>query len=494
MRLRRRAIGVDMRLSEESEPEIAVEPNATRDSSAESDVDDDAEVNDELEADSDEDSGQNDGEGEGDGDEDVEEDVEWDGVEVDVEGDEEVDEMQESDDEDADEEEEEEEEEVRPKAGGVRSTTLRNAGGRYGAGRGGGRGKAAASTGQQQHLKIKLKLPAPSTANTSAAATPEPIPPPRGKRGGRSQARVLNIESEDADEGEEDEDTNNTYSRATSIAAPSTRPMTTRQAVLASVVDSSHVSLDEGIKRKKVLNETELALRREETARKRKNLSEKKLENEKAETINRLLKKQSRTKGKRGPAAAAAAAASTADTPNLAGSRTPAEDEDGAGGGAELGAIEQAMEGVDVEKAVPPLPVMYRWVSRVEDGGEGKKGRVCISFSAPVCALPGWMRPVEEVEEGQGQGGVDKDGDVKMESTAANAGGSALPSAHGTGGPLVPPPLPLPSKEKPRCAVPNCGAERKYRLVKDFNVGACGIVHLKLLEGMSAGASGVAMT
>lgn len=39
---------------------------------------------------------------------------------------------------------------------------------------------------------------------------------------------------------------------------------------------------DEGSRnKKKVLNENELALRREETARKRKNLSEKKLEDEK---------------------------------------------------------------------------------------------------------------------------------------------------------------------------------------------------------------------
>jgi Ino eighty subunit 2 len=79
--------------------------------------------------------------------------------------------------------------------------------------------------------------------------------------------------------------------------------MTTRQAVLASVVDSSHVFLsdsyllffssflnsttlcciEEGSRSKKQpLNETELALRREETAtRKRKNLGEKKLEDEK---------------------------------------------------------------------------------------------------------------------------------------------------------------------------------------------------------------------
>jgi Ino eighty subunit 2 len=75
--------------------------------------------------------------------------------------------------------------------------------------------------------------------------------------------------------------------------------MTSRQAVLASVVDSSHVSLcklswssfntfveltesaAESSRKKKQLTESEIALRREETARKRKNLSEKKLEDEK---------------------------------------------------------------------------------------------------------------------------------------------------------------------------------------------------------------------
>ncbi|KAH9954657.1 hypothetical protein BC827DRAFT_1097335, partial [Russula dissimulans] len=78
------------------------------------------------------------------------------------------------------------------------------------------------------------------------------------------------------------------------------RPLTTGQVVLASVVGSSHVSLgalmflilcrllipanesiDETPSRKKQLNEAEIALRREETARKRKYLSEKKLEDEK---------------------------------------------------------------------------------------------------------------------------------------------------------------------------------------------------------------------
>jgi Ino eighty subunit 2 len=78
--------------------------------------------------------------------------------------------------------------------------------------------------------------------------------------------------------GVESEDSMDSHP-STSTAA---KPMTTRQAVLASMVDSSHVSLGGSRQsKKKVLNESELALRREETARKRKNMTEKKLEDEK---------------------------------------------------------------------------------------------------------------------------------------------------------------------------------------------------------------------
>lgn len=59
------------------------------------------------------------------------------------------------------------------------------------------------------------------------------------------------------------------------------RPLTSRQAALANVVDPSHVSLGDSRQKKAPLNEVALALRREETARKRKNLTEKKLEDEK---------------------------------------------------------------------------------------------------------------------------------------------------------------------------------------------------------------------
>ena len=36
------------------------------------------------------------------------------------------------------------------------------------------------------------------------------------------------------------------------------------------------------------------------------------------------------------------------------------------------------------------------------------------------------------------------------------------------------------------CAVEGCGEKRKYRWVKDWTVGACGMGHLKLLDAGGA--------
>ena len=59
--------------------------------------------------------------------------------------------------------------------------------------------------------------------------------------------------------------------------------MNTQQAVLASIIDSPHVPLNEGSRDKKhLLNNMELPMCREQTARKRKHLSKEKLDNEKA--------------------------------------------------------------------------------------------------------------------------------------------------------------------------------------------------------------------
>lgn len=130
-------------------------------------------------------------------------------------------------------------------------------------------------------LKITLKLPAQTQK------------PPR------VVCRIVVHKDKDlgSDVESEDDDDDDEHPRA----GGGKRPLTTRQAVLASVVGSSHISLgtsqtsagsagnvlignikkDETSRKKKQLNEAEIALRREEAARKRKHLSEKRLEDEK---------------------------------------------------------------------------------------------------------------------------------------------------------------------------------------------------------------------
>lgn len=219
--------------------------------------------------------------------------------------------------------------------------------------------------------------------------------------GSRGRSGDIDVESEDEDEEE---------------AVGSTRPMTSRQAVLASVVGSSHVSLSTGesSRKKKQLTESELALRREETARKRRNLTEKKLEDEKAETINRLLKKQSKSKAKR-------SALSTAEASASEGERE-----------------------VEQEEKEVIVPTTWRWVSSTrplanssatpqEDDAQGK---MHLALGVPITVLS-----------------------------------SALLA-----------PQPPPPKEKSQCDVPGCTETRKYRLVRDWVRGACGLTHLKALE------------
>ncbi|KAI0724428.1 hypothetical protein C8T65DRAFT_704298 [Cerioporus squamosus] len=269
-------------------------------------------------------------------------------------------------------------------------------------------------------LKIKLKLPTGPGVNAT---------PPRARRQAVAAARGSDIESEDDDE---DEDDGGESTRSGSVAGgASARVLTARQAVLANVVDSSHVSLIEppNPRKKKPLTEIEIALKREETARKRRNLTEKKLEDEKAETINRLLKKQSRARGKRNALATA-------------------EDKPGPGEAAGEGEDEEAAE------AFAPLPTMYRWVSSArsqpkEAAGQETAERVMtMTFSVPASVLAPKNENAMEVDHGA----------------------------------AVPPPPRLPPATPPTCDVQGCTALRKYRLVRDFQKGACGMGHLKLLE------------
>jgi len=230
--------------------------------------------------------------------------------------------------------------------------------------------------------------------------------------------------------------------------------MTTRQAVLASVVDSTHVSLSESSRKKKQLNEAEIALRREETARKRRNLSEKKLEDEKAETINRLLKKQSRPKNKRHALSTAddrtpqpnnpTRSAPTPISKSVAHTPNPEGDGDGEEEVDEEGY--QGTSGVSAAMEVEAVPVMYRWVSSTR--GEGQK--MSLTFSVPVGITPS-TAVVAVGDEAAMQ--------IDSNNTSSFAG-----------------------KVAPKCDVKGCTEARKYRLVRDWKQGACGMGHLKVLE------------
>ncbi|KAJ3993733.1 hypothetical protein F5050DRAFT_1577045 [Lentinula boryana] len=229
--------------------------------------------------------------------------------------------------------------------------------------------------------------------------------------------------------------------------------MTTRQAVLASVVDSSHIALGNSSKKKKVLNETELALRREENARKRKNLSEKRLEDEKLETINRLLKKQTRPRTKRTGATGSSA------TP-LPAVRSTSQDQNAAKiRDDSTGDVDMADASNESNVAPPP-------------SAESDENR---ALEVPLATKPSTVST-------SSNGGIADNSALERRMQFYLAIPAAfLPPEDQS----IPTPLPLPEIRPPAtCAVSGCGDPRKYRLVKDWKIGACGMAHLKVLEGM----------
>jgi len=291
----------------------------------------------------------------------------------------------------------------------------------------------------QPRLRIKLKL----SAQQTAVSTPDEDPAPSSRR---IIAREIDIESEDQedeveDEDEEEEEEEDAQStRSTSVATAGTnKALTARQAVLANVVDASHVSLGPtpNSRKKKPLTEMELALKREETARKRRNLTEKKLEDEKTETINRLLKKQTRARGKRNALATA-------------------EDRPSTGGGGD-----DAEEGAEAEPPEAVIPTMYRWVSTSRMPAQGAEGEttfdktMSLSFSVPVSVLP---PSKEQSESASAAMDVDKPTVTERPKEQTQA----------------------------TCDVQGCSELRKYRLVRGFTKGACGMAHLKALEAQLA--------
>lgn len=147
-----------------------------------------------------------------------------------------------------------------------------------------------------------------------------------------------------------------------------------------------------------------------------------------AETINRLLKKQSKSKTKRNVLSTADDRTPVSATPAVAQTRDGSE----------------APE-VEMLEPVEFIPTMYRWISiakplprDAETASGDADSRMKLTFSVPVSALPPDTAPTSETR--------------------------------------------LPPTEKPLCDVSGCEQARKYRLVKNWLKGACGMEHLKILE------------
>ena len=148
-----------------------------------------------------------------------------------------------------------------------------------------------------------------------------------------------------------------------------------------------------------------------------------------AETINRLLKKQSKSKTKRNVLSTADDRTPVSATPAVVQTRD----------GSEL------PEGEMVEP-VELVPTMYRWISTTKSrpgdaewASQGAAdGQMKLTLSVPVSILP--------------------------------------PEA------IAPSPLKVPPVETPVCDVRGCKRARKYRLVRDWVKGACGMEHLQMLE------------
>ncbi|KAK7050606.1 PAPA-1 domain-containing protein [Favolaschia claudopus] len=244
-------------------------------------------------------------------------------------------------------------------------------------------------------------------------------------------AQAAQVESEDSESSEEE--------------MPQNVRLTKRQAALVKArkgIVTSDTSADEepepepsvpSRKRGAALDPSEVALRKEESARKRRNVSEKKLQDEKT-----------RPRNKRSTAVSVP---------------TPVEIPTPVAPSERAGSVGDGMEDVNMPDAerLGDAPTMYRWISTsrprafssVENGESGKREEepaMSISFGAPV---------------------------------------SVMTSAVGLQSPFLPPEDEKPKPKVPAlCGVTGCGKDRRYRLVGgEWGVGACGMAHLKVLEG-----------
>jgi len=110
-------------------------------------------------------------------------------------------------------------------------------------------------------------------------------------------------------------------------------------------------------------------------------------------------------------------------------------------------------------------PTMYRWVSSLREvsGGESQaeKTQMIITFSVPESMYPALSTPKNEGPI-DAIHGLEK----KMEIDSVDPDVERIRVARGPG----------------LCAIEECGKPRKYRLSKDWTIGACGSDHLRIIS------------
>jgi len=189
-----------------------------------------------------------------------------------------------------------------------------------------------------------------------------------------------------------------------------------------------------------ILTEAERLQKREETARRRKRQSEQRLADEQEATVNRLLRAQtSRSRAKLDPSPLPAPGSGADSNPNsTSNSSTNANTLHLPSGGVDSDGHSRRPS--PLRSAPPPRGDRVRYVSGLVDGS------LVLRIGVPE-GKEGWLGM------GLGENGVD------LEKVRAGKRSKVAV-----------------------CAVKGCGERRKYRSVKDFEVGGCCMAHLKEVE------------
>lgn len=137
--------------------------------------------------------------------------------------------------------------------------------------------------------------------------------------------------------------------------------MTARQRAAAIGAEPELLELPQGPSKKKIFTADEVAMRKVETSRRRKHLLNKKLEEEKAETIERLLKKP--VGGRRGATTSRLAAQTKVERPAEGSPMLTLPIQGGVDANGQVIPPEQL-----AAQQVVRVPTSYRWVSSIRGG------------------------------------------------------------------------------------------------------------------------------